>query len=187
MFNGKAQVAVGTPGFFLSIKRYLENVRFLVVDEADEMVTGGDLLKQCYQIKKSGSNKKNYKKPRIMLLSVTYDFFLNSFIKSFVGEKGTYHNIRLKPEEVVPKNILQLYMLCSNSDQKRNFLQHIFENLSCVKKWIVFVEVCAFSIPSPFSLSLFPSPPSPLLPPFLCSSFPFPSPFPFLSPAYCNG
>ena len=169
MFNSKAQVAIGTPGFFLSqyVLKTLAKVRFLVVDEADEMVTGGDLLKQCICI------KQKLKKPRIVLLSATYDATLDTFINKFVDEKGkTYQDIRLKREEVVVKNILQLYILCSDSNQKRNLMQHIFEHLSHVKKIIVFVAVCISSFPLyPFPfipLSFLPLPLSPL-------SFPFPS------------
>ena len=167
MFNSKAQVAIGTPGFFLSqhVLKNLGKGRFLVVDEADEMVTGGDLLKQCASI------KHKLKKPRIVLLSATYDATLDSFINKFVGKK-TYQDIRLKREEVVVKNILQLYILCSDSNQKRNLMQHIFEHLSHVKKIIVFVAVCISSFPLyPFPfipLSFLPLPLSPL-------SFPFPS------------
>ena len=142
MFNSKAHVAVGTPGFFLSqyVLKNLGKVRFLVVDEADEMVTGGDLLQQCMNI------KKKLKKPRIVLLSATYDASLDTFINRFVGEK-TYQDIRLKREEVVVKNILQLYILCSNPNQKRDLMQHIFEHLSHVKKVIVFVAVCFILLP----------------------------------------
>ena len=122
--NDYGQIIVITPGHFDNcfLKRkkddLLSNLKMLVLDEADYMLTNEVTSKVCEKafkiFKKKGMNVQ------ILFFSATFELNCFKFIRKF------YENayiIELKKEELTLDNVKQLYKECNSPDEKVNFIE----------------------------------------------------------------
>jgi ATP-dependent RNA helicase DDX19/DBP5 len=122
--NDYGQIIVITPGHFENcfLKRkkddLLSNLKMLVLDEADYMLTNEVTSKVCEKafkiFKKKGMNVQ------ILFFSATFELNCFKFIRKF------YENayiIELKKEELTLDNVKQLYKECNSPDEKVNFIE----------------------------------------------------------------
>ena len=131
------QIVVATPGFLLDMirrKRFsTSNVKVFVLDEADNMLDQQGLGDQCSRIKKF--LPKNEGQCQMVLFSATFPDEVRSYAEKFVPNANS---LELKHEELNVDAITQLYIDCSNDEEKFKYLCE-FYGLMTIASSIIFV------------------------------------------------
>ena len=118
------QIIVITPGHFdnIFLKKHkddlLSDLKMLVLDEADYMLTNEVTSKVCEKAFKVF--KKKDMKVQILFFSATFDVNCFKFIKKFYDNA---YIIELKKEELTLENVKQLYKECNSVDDKVKFIE----------------------------------------------------------------
>ena len=116
-------IIVITPGHFENCflkrdKNKLKNLKILVLDEADYMLTNDVTSKVCERSFKLFQKEKM--NVQILFFSATFDEKCFKFIKLFYQNA---HIIELKKEELTLENVKQYYQECKNEDDKVKFIE----------------------------------------------------------------
>ena len=116
-------IIVITPGHFENCflkrdKHKLKNLKILVLDEADYMLTNDVTSKVCERSFKLFQKEKM--NVQILFFSATFDEKCFKFIKLFYENA---HIIELKKEELTLENVKQYYQECKNEDDKVKFIE----------------------------------------------------------------
>lgn len=132
--NIEAQIIVGTPGTVgdLIRRRMLntQNVRVLVLDEADNMLSQSGLGDQSLRI------QKMIPMCQVLLFSATFPDDVVKFAGMFAPNAN---EIRLKQEELTVDGIKQLYLDCPNEESKYEALVRLY-GLLTIGQSIIFVR-----------------------------------------------
>lgn len=103
-------IVVATPGRLIDLLERkaisLEQVKTIVLDEADEMLSMG-FKKELEQILSKTGNAKN-----TWLFSATISPEINSIIKTYLAPDA--HRVQIDKENIVNKDIQHSYILCEN-------------------------------------------------------------------------
>lgn len=130
------QILVATPGFLLDMIRRkrisTSGVKVFVLDEADNMLDQQGLGDQCSRIKKFLPKDKC----QLVLFSATFPDDVRRYAEKFVPEANS---LELKHEELNVDAITQLYIDCSNEDEKFKYLCE-FYGLMTIASSIIFVS-----------------------------------------------
>lgn len=121
----KPQIVVGTPGRIHDLIRRkkinTKTIKFLILDEADEMLSSG-FKEQIYNIFQFlGTNIQ------ICLFSATLPNEIQSLTEKFLREPI---KILVKTEQVTLEGIRQFYVAIENDNQKYDTLKDLFEQIS---------------------------------------------------------
>ena len=116
-------IIVITPGHFETCflkrnKKLLNNLKMLVLDEADYMLTNevtSKIVDRTFNLFKTFKNKV-----QILFFSATYDVKCFKFIKRFYSNA---YMIELKKEELTLENVKQLYKPCKDPNEKVKFVE----------------------------------------------------------------
>ena len=133
-------IIVITPGHFESCflkrdKDKLKNLKILVLDEADYMLTNDVTSKVCERsFKLFQKDKMNV---QILFFSATFDEKCSKFFKKFYESA---HMIKLQKEELTLDNVKQYYQECKNEDDKVQFIIDYLENGKNSSRVIIFVN-----------------------------------------------
>ena len=116
-------IIVITPGHFENCflkrdKNKLKNLKILVLDEADYMLTNDVTSKVCERSFKLFQKEKM--NVQILFFSATFDEKCFKFIKLFYENA---HVIELKKEELTLDNVKQYYQECKDEDDKVKFIE----------------------------------------------------------------
>ena len=118
------QIIVITPGHFdnIFLKRHndelLKDLKILVLDEADYMLTNEVTSKVCEKAFKIF--KKKEMKVQILFFSATFEVNCFKFIKKYYDNA---YIIELKREELTLDKVKQFYKECNSLDEKVNFIK----------------------------------------------------------------
>ncbi|PWY75097.1 ATP-dependent RNA helicase dbp5 [Aspergillus heteromorphus CBS 117.55] len=131
----ECSVVVGTPGTVMDmIKRRImvaNKLRVLVLDEADNMLDQQGLGDQCIRVKAL--------LPRdiqVVLFSATFPAHVHEYASKFAPQAN---EITLQHEELTVEGIKQLYLDCSNEEDKYQTLVQLY-GLLTVGSSIIFVK-----------------------------------------------
>ena len=133
-------IIVITPGHFESCflkrdKDKLKNLKILVLDEADYMLTNDVTSKVCERsFKLFQKDKMNV---QILFFSATFDEKCSKFFKKFYESA---HMIKLQKEELTLENVKQYYQVCKNENDKVQFIIDYLENGKNSSRVIIFVN-----------------------------------------------
>jgi len=131
-----AQIVVGTPGKILDLMKNrsldLSKVKVFVLDEADVMIDKGPLGDQSVKIKRVLP-----KNCQICLFSATFKPEIRKFAEKVVPQPCI--SIKLKRKELTLEGIRQLYIDCTNDNNRFKILSQIYENLT-VGQSIIFTH-----------------------------------------------
>jgi len=131
----ESNIIIGTPGTIMDLirKRRLStaNIRFFVLDEADNMLDLQGLGDQSIRIRKMVPSNC-----QIALFSATFSSELWKFALRFAPNAN---QISLKTEELSVEGIKQFYMDCKSEDQKFEILSAIY-GLLTIGQSIIFVS-----------------------------------------------
>ena len=139
--NDYGQIIVITPGHFDNtfLKRrkddLLTDLKMLVLDEADYMLTNEVTSKVCEKTFKI-FNKKNMK-VQILFFSATFEINCFKFIKKFYDNA---YIIELKKEELTLDKVKQLYKDCNTVDDKVKFIEEYLPLNSQSQRVIIFAN-----------------------------------------------
>ena len=116
-------IIVITPGHFENCflkrdKHKLKNLKILVLDEADYMLTNDVTSKVCERSFKLFQKEKM--NVQILFFSATFDEKCMRFFKKFYESA---HMIKLQKEELTLDNVKQYYQECKNEDDKVQFIE----------------------------------------------------------------
>jgi ATP-dependent RNA helicase DDX19/DBP5 len=115
-------IIVITPGYFENCflkrdKNKLKNLKILVLDEADFMLTNDVTSKVCERSFKLFQKEKM--NVQILFFSATFDEKCCRFFKKFYENA---HMIQLQKEELTLDNVKQYYQECKTEDDKVQFI-----------------------------------------------------------------
>ena len=115
-------IIVVTPGHFENCflkrdKDKLKNLKILVLDEADYMLTNDVTSRVCERSFKFFQKEKM--NVQILFFSATFDAKCLKFFKKFYTDA---HMIELKKEELTLENVKQYYQECKTQDDKVQFI-----------------------------------------------------------------
>ncbi|KAK5799932.1 hypothetical protein VI817_002144 [Penicillium citrinum] len=131
-------VVVGTPGTVMDMmkRRILapNDIRVLVLDEADNMLDLQGMGDQCIRVKAALRPTA-----QIVLFSATFPEHVSEYSKKFAKDPN---EIRLQHEELTVEGIKQLYLDCSSEEEKYNNLVQLY-GLLTVGSSIIFVKTRA--------------------------------------------
>lgn len=134
------QIIVITPGHFENCylkrnKEKLKNLKMLVLDEADFMLTNEVTSKVCDRSFKLFQKEKI--NVQILFFSATFD------VKCFIFIKRYYKNafmIELKKEELTLDNVSQLYQECKGEEEKVEFIENYLKVSKGSQRVIIFAN-----------------------------------------------
>lgn len=118
--KSKPQIIVGTPGRVIDhLKRKtldISQIRYLVLDEADEMLSMGfqDDLETIFEYTQS-------KEPQILLFSATFPRSIKNLVKQYISH---YEQVSIPSEQLTTQLTKQIYYSVSYKDK--------FEALCCI-------------------------------------------------------
>ncbi|OQE28325.1 hypothetical protein PENSTE_c003G02894 [Penicillium steckii] len=131
-------VVVGTPGTVMDMmkRRILapNDIRVLVLDEADNMLDLQGMGDQCIRVKAALRPTA-----QIVLFSATFPDHVSEYSKKFAKDPN---EIKLQHEELTVEGIKQLYLDCSSEEEKYNNLVQLY-GLLTVGSSIIFVKTRA--------------------------------------------
>lgn len=131
----EGQVVVGTPGTVMDMirKRLLnpQNLKVMVLDEADNMLDQQGLGDQCKRVKMLVP-----KTVQVVLFSATFADEVVGFAKQFAPNAN---QLTLRHEELTVEGIKQLYLDCEGEHDKYNVLLK-FYGLMTIASSIIFVR-----------------------------------------------
>lgn len=131
----EGQVVVGTPGTVMDMirKRLLnpQNLKVMVLDEADNMLDQQGLGDQCKRVKMLVP-----KTVQVVLFSATFADEVVGFAKQFAPNAN---QLTLRHEELTVEGIKQLYLDCEGEQDKYNVLLK-FYGLMTIASSIIFVR-----------------------------------------------
>jgi ATP-dependent RNA helicase DDX19/DBP5 len=138
--NEMGHVVVTTPGTFMNAffdkKLYdLKNLKVLVLDEADYMISNDNTLNICEKTFKHF--QKNCLMVQVLSFSATYTpenfaTFKKHFKKAVM--------IQMKKESLTLKNVRQLYYKCNKRDEKVQFIEEYLKRSIENERVIIFVN-----------------------------------------------
>ena len=131
-------IIVITPGHFETCflkrnKKLLNNLKMLVLDEADYMLTNevtSKIVDRTFNLFKTFKNKV-----QILFFSATYDVKCFKFIKRFYSNA---YMIELKKEELTLENVKQLYKPCKDPNEKVKFVEEYLKVSPGSERVIIF-------------------------------------------------
>ncbi|KAJ2853338.1 RNA helicase required for poly(A+) mRNA export, partial [Coemansia asiatica] len=130
-----AHIVIGTPGTVADLIRKralpLDNIKLLVLDEADNMLSLQGLGDQTLRIK-----NLVHSDCQIILFSATFPEQVRTFTQRFAPEAN---EIRLKATELTVDGIKQFYMDCKDAQHKFEVLSQLY-SLMTVGQSIIFVR-----------------------------------------------
>ena len=135
------QIIVITPGHFDNcfLKRHkddlLKDLKMLVLDEADYMLTNEVTSKVCEKSFKIF--KKKNMKVQILFFSATFEVDCFKFIKKFYDNA---YIIELKKEELTLDKVKQLYKECNTPEDKVKFIEEYLPLNSTSQRVIIFAN-----------------------------------------------
>ncbi|KAK9900382.1 DEAD-domain-containing protein [Cystobasidium minutum MCA 4210] len=134
-----AQLLVGTVGTFLDMIRRkgtldLKNLKVLVLDEADNMLSQAALGDQSLMVKNFCSNLGN-KTYQVVLFSATFPDHVRKFAEKFAPDAN---EIRLKQEELSLAAIKQFFLDCDSDYARYDVLVELYSLLT-IGQSIIFV------------------------------------------------
>ncbi len=128
-------IIVGTPGRLLDIHNRgilkLNNIKFLVLDEADRLLDMG-FLPDIKAILNSIKSKFQF-----MLFSATFDEKLKKLVEKYANNDMKFLN--LSRDKLTVKNTKQYYYLINSYNEKYKYLKHILKEEN-PKSAIIFVN-----------------------------------------------
>ncbi|KAE8353215.1 P-loop containing nucleoside triphosphate hydrolase protein [Aspergillus coremiiformis] len=131
----ESSVVVGTPGTVMDMikKRILvaNKLKVLVLDEADNMLDQQGLGDQCIRVKSLIP-----KDIQVVLFSATFPTHVHQYASKFAPQAN---EITLQHEELTVEGIKQLYLDCSDEDDKYRTLVQLY-GLLTVGSSIIFVK-----------------------------------------------
>ncbi|EIM91469.1 ATP-dependent RNA helicase DBP5 [Stereum hirsutum FP-91666 SS1] len=132
-----AHIIVGTPGTMTDLIRRrvidVEEVKILVLDEADTMVGQDGMGDQTLRVKNSLPKNKNV---QIVLFSATFPKHVHQFAQKFAPNAN---KIELRRNEITVENIKQFYMDCKDEVKKYDVLVQLYHILT-IGQSIIFCE-----------------------------------------------
>ena len=137
------QIIVITPGHFencfLRRGRHLalENLKMLILDEADYMLTNEVTSKVCE--KAFNLFQKNKMDVQILFFSATFDQNCEKLLKKLCNGKET-KRIELKKEELTLDKVKQLYQQCSSPEDKIKFVEKFLPMNTMSQRVIIFTN-----------------------------------------------
>ncbi|KAL9103542.1 MAG: hypothetical protein Q9163_001420 [Psora crenata] len=133
--NITAHIVVGTPGTVMDLVRRRQmnpqNIRVLVLDEADNMLEQQGLGDQCHRVR--GFLPENI---QIVLFSATFPNHVVDFAARFAPNAN---QITLRHEELTVEGIKQLYLDCPSEADKYDALVKLY-GLMTIGSSIIFVR-----------------------------------------------
>ncbi|XHG09818.1 RNA helicase required for poly(A+) mRNA export, variant 2 [Aspergillus wentii] len=137
----ECSVVVGTPGTVMDMikKRIMvaNKLRVLVLDEADNMLDQQGLGDQCIRVK--GLLPRDI---QVVLFSATFPAHVHRYASKFAPNAN---EITLQHEELTVEGIKQLYLDCSDDEDKYRTLVQLY-GLLTVGSSIIFVKVSAIQL-----------------------------------------
>lgn len=135
----EAQLLVGTVGTFLDMIRRkgtldLKNLKVLVLDEADNMLSQAALGDQSLMVKNFCTNLGN-KSYQVVLFSATFPDHVRKFAEKFAPDAN---EIRLKQEELSLAAIKQFFLDCDGDHARYDVLVELYSLLT-IGQSIIFV------------------------------------------------
>ncbi|KAJ4412046.1 RNA helicase required for poly(A+) mRNA export [Gnomoniopsis sp. IMI 355080] len=131
----RGSVVVGTPGTVMdSIKRRqfnIQDIKMLVVDEADNMLDQAGLGEQAAKVK--NMLPKNV---QILLFSATFPDKVDSYAQKFAPNA---HSMKLQRQDLTVKGITQMYMDCPSETDKYDVLVKLY-SLMTIGSSVIFVK-----------------------------------------------
>ncbi|MCB9227277.1 MAG: DEAD/DEAH box helicase [Chitinophagales bacterium] len=119
--NRGTDIVVGTPGRVIDLikrnKLKLENIKYFVLDEADEMLNMGFIDDIEFIINQTNEEKQ------VLLFSATMPKKIMSLAKKYMGD---YELVQVKKEQITTTNVEQLYYAVYAKD-KMKVLKRILE------------------------------------------------------------
>lgn len=116
-------IIIGTPGRLIDIYKRghlkLDQLKFLVLDEADRLLDMGFLPDITYILNQIHSNYQ------FLLFSATLEYELKDIIKKYTNDKFEYLN--LSKDDLSVENTLQFYYLIDHYKQKYNYFRKILQ------------------------------------------------------------
>ena len=135
------QIIVITPGHFDNVflkkkkDNLLSDLKILVLDEADYMLTNEVTSKVCDKTFKMFKNK--IMNVQILFFSATYDVSCFKFIRKYYENANI---IELKKEELTLKNVKQFYQECNSVDDKVKFIEEYLPKNAKSQRVIIFAN-----------------------------------------------
>ena len=135
------QIIVITPGHFdnIFLKKHkdelLKDLKILVLDEADYMLTNEVTSKVCDKSFKIFNKKKM--NVQVLFFSATFDNNCFKFIKKYYDNA---YIIELKKEELTLDKVKQLYKQCNSLDEKVQFIQDYLPLNTSSQRVIIFAN-----------------------------------------------
>ena len=134
------QVIVMTPGHFENCflkrkKNSLNNLKLMVLDEADYMLTNevtSKVFDRAFKV-----FQKADMKVQILFFSATFDSKCFKFIKKFYNNANM---IELKKEELTLDNVTQMYELCKTPEDKVSFIEEYLKISQGSQRVIIFAN-----------------------------------------------
>ena len=139
--NEYGQIIVITPGHFDNcfLKRHkddlLKDLKMLVLDEADYMLTNEVTSRVCEKAFKIFAKKKM--NVQILFFSATFEVNCFKFIKKYYDNA---YIIELKKEELTLDKVKQLYKECNSPDEKVKFIEEYMPLNSSAQRVIIFAN-----------------------------------------------
>ena len=135
------QIIVITPGHFDNVflkkkkDNLLSDLKILVLDEADYILTNEVTSKVCDKTFKMFKNK--IMNVQILFFSATYDVSCFKFIRKYYENANI---IELKKEELTLKNVKQFYQECNSVDDKVKFIEEYLPKNAKSQRVIIFAN-----------------------------------------------
>ena len=134
------QIIVITPGHFDNCflkrnKSLINNIKMMVLDEADFMLTNevtSRVFDRAFKL-----FQKTKMKVQILFFSATFDVKCYKFIKIFYTNA---YMIEMKKEELTLDNVSQMYEICKTPDDKVTFIEEYLKVSQGSQKVIIFVN-----------------------------------------------
>ena len=134
------QIIVITPGHFDNCflkrnKSLINNIKMMVLDEADFMLTNevtSRVFDRAFKL-----FRKTKMKVQILFFSATFDAKCYKFIKIFYTNA---YMIEMKKEELTLDNVSQMYEICKTPDDKVTFIEEYLKVSQGSQKVIIFVN-----------------------------------------------
>ena len=134
------QVIVMTPGMFDNLflkrkKNSFENLKMLVLDEADFLLTNdttGPIIKKTFNLFQKASLNV-----QVLFFSATFDDDCKNFVKQYYK---SYKEILLKQEELSLDNVRQFYHICKTQEEKVDFIEEYLKVNANSERVIIFVN-----------------------------------------------
>lgn len=134
-----AQVIVTTPVAFenqyILKKKNLSKLKFLVVDEADYMLSNESMIGPCEKMFKIVIDSEIA--CQVLLFSATFKPEHKKIVKNYFKKA---YMIELQKETLTLKNVQQFYFRCTKREEKVNFIEEYLKNRIEMERVIIFVN-----------------------------------------------